>query len=75
MGFGSRRPTRLLLLNARYWAACLAVARDLRDWRLEDWKRVPELSVSTDDGEENLSDLVPTDKFTPLLNQHGVISV
>ncbi|GBO01235.1 Transposable element Tcb2 transposase [Araneus ventricosus] len=32
MGFGSRRPTRVSLLNAR-----LAWAREHREWTLEDW--------------------------------------
>jgi len=40
MGFGSRRPTRVPLLNARHRAARLAWAREHRDWSVEDWKRV-----------------------------------
>ncbi|GBM71568.1 hypothetical protein AVEN_82961-1 [Araneus ventricosus] len=40
MGFGSRRPTRVPLLNARYQAARLDWARDHRGWALEAWKRV-----------------------------------
>ncbi|GFW53169.1 transposable element Tc1 transposase [Trichonephila clavipes] len=40
MGFGSRRPTRVPLLNARHWAACFAWAREHRDWSVEDRKRV-----------------------------------
>ncbi|GFT31492.1 uncharacterized protein TNCV_608981 [Trichonephila clavipes] len=40
MGFGSRRPTTVSLLNARHPAACLAWAREHRDWSVEDWKRV-----------------------------------
>ncbi|GBM55977.1 hypothetical protein AVEN_45126-1 [Araneus ventricosus] len=38
MGFGSRRPTRVPLLNARHRAARLAWAREHREWTLEDWK-------------------------------------
>ncbi|GBN07822.1 hypothetical protein AVEN_69478-1 [Araneus ventricosus] len=37
MDFGSRRPTRVPLLNARHRAAW---AREHREWTLEDWKRV-----------------------------------
>ncbi|GBL82581.1 Transposable element Tc1 transposase [Araneus ventricosus] len=40
MGFGSRRPTRVPLLNARHQAARLAWAREHREWTLEDWERV-----------------------------------
>ncbi|GFV70626.1 transposable element Tcb2 transposase [Trichonephila clavipes] len=40
MGFGSHRPTRVLLLNARHRTARLACAREHRDWSVEDWKRV-----------------------------------
>ncbi|GFW50485.1 HTH_Tnp_Tc3_2 domain-containing protein [Trichonephila clavipes] len=40
MGFGSHRPTRVPLLNAQHQAAHLAWARELRDWSVEDWKRV-----------------------------------
>ncbi|GFV06504.1 HTH_Tnp_Tc3_2 domain-containing protein [Trichonephila clavipes] len=40
MGFGSRRPTRVPLLNARHRAARLAWAREQRDWSVEDWKQV-----------------------------------
>ncbi|GFW83792.1 transposable element Tcb2 transposase [Trichonephila clavipes] len=40
MGFESRRPTRLPLLNARHRAAHLAWTRDHSDWSAEDWKRV-----------------------------------
>ncbi|GFW49885.1 transposable element Tc1 transposase [Trichonephila clavipes] len=40
MGFGSRRPTRVPLLNARHCAARLVWAREYRDWIVEDWKRV-----------------------------------
>ncbi|GBM04891.1 hypothetical protein AVEN_252830-1 [Araneus ventricosus] len=40
MGFGSRRPTRVTLLNARHRAARLAWAREQREWTLDDWKRV-----------------------------------
>ncbi|GFW83410.1 HTH_Tnp_Tc3_2 domain-containing protein [Trichonephila clavipes] len=40
IGFGSRRPTRVPLLNARHRAARLAWAREDRDWSVEDWKRV-----------------------------------
>ncbi|GFS88501.1 transposable element Tcb2 transposase [Trichonephila clavipes] len=40
MGSGIRRPARLALLNARHRAARLAWAREHRDWRVEDWKRV-----------------------------------
>ncbi|GFU78487.1 transposable element Tcb1 transposase [Trichonephila clavipes] len=40
MGFGSRRPTRVPLLNARHRPARLAWARERRDWIVEDWKRV-----------------------------------
>ncbi|GFV81054.1 transposable element Tcb2 transposase [Trichonephila clavipes] len=39
-GFGSRRPTRVPLLNACYRAAHPAWAREHRDWSVEDWKRV-----------------------------------
>ncbi|GFS71277.1 HTH_Tnp_Tc3_2 domain-containing protein [Trichonephila clavipes] len=39
MGFGSSRSTRVPLLNAHHRAACLAWARDHRDWSVEDWKR------------------------------------
>ncbi|GBN10774.1 Transposable element Tcb2 transposase [Araneus ventricosus] len=37
MGFGSSRSTRIPLLNARHRAARLAW---VREWTLEDWKRV-----------------------------------
>ncbi|GFX57198.1 HTH_Tnp_Tc3_2 domain-containing protein [Trichonephila clavipes] len=37
LGFGSRRPTRIPLLNDRHQAARLAWARDCS---VEDWKRV-----------------------------------
>ncbi|GFV67738.1 HTH_Tnp_Tc3_2 domain-containing protein [Trichonephila clavipes] len=40
MGFRSRRPTKVLLLNARHRAARLAWTRELRDWSVQDWKRV-----------------------------------
>ncbi|GFV34904.1 HTH_Tnp_Tc3_2 domain-containing protein [Trichonephila clavipes] len=40
MGFGSRRPTRVLLLNARHRAVRLAWAREHRNCRVEDSKRV-----------------------------------
>ncbi|GBM72907.1 hypothetical protein AVEN_68487-1 [Araneus ventricosus] len=40
LGCGIRRPTRVPLLNARHRAARLAWARELREWTLEDWKRV-----------------------------------
>ncbi|GFU80776.1 HTH_Tnp_Tc3_2 domain-containing protein [Trichonephila clavipes] len=40
MGFGSSRPTRVPLLNARYRAALLVWAREHRYWSVEDWKRV-----------------------------------
>ncbi|GFW51393.1 HTH_Tnp_Tc3_2 domain-containing protein [Trichonephila clavipes] len=41
MGFGSRQPTRGLLLNARHRAAHLAWAREHKDRSVEDyWKRV-----------------------------------
>ncbi|GBM96540.1 hypothetical protein AVEN_16023-1 [Araneus ventricosus] len=36
MGFGSRRPTRVPLLNARHRAASLALAREHRERTLED---------------------------------------
>ncbi|GFW54650.1 HTH_Tnp_Tc3_2 domain-containing protein [Trichonephila clavipes] len=36
MGFGSCRPTRVSLFNARHMAARLA--REYRDCRVEDWK-------------------------------------
>ncbi|GFS78875.1 HTH_Tnp_Tc3_2 domain-containing protein [Trichonephila clavipes] len=39
-GFGSRRPTRVPLLNACHRATRLAWAREHRDWSVEDWKRV-----------------------------------
>ncbi|GBM42732.1 hypothetical protein AVEN_219173-1 [Araneus ventricosus] len=39
-GFGSRRPTRVPLLNARHRAKCLAWAREQREWIKEDLKRV-----------------------------------
>lgn len=40
MGFGSRRPTRIPLLNARHRAICFAWIRGHRKWTLEYWKRV-----------------------------------
>ncbi|GFX80293.1 transposable element Tc1 transposase [Trichonephila clavipes] len=40
MCFGSRRPTRVPLLNARHRVALLAWAREGKDWNVEDWKRV-----------------------------------
>ncbi|GFS83383.1 transposable element Tc1 transposase [Trichonephila clavipes] len=40
VGYGSRRPTRVPLLNVRHRAACLAWARKHSDWSVEDWKRV-----------------------------------
>ncbi|GBO25706.1 hypothetical protein AVEN_154365-1 [Araneus ventricosus] len=40
MGFGSRRPTRVPLLNVCHRAARLAWATEHREWTLEDWKRV-----------------------------------
>ncbi|GFT37945.1 HTH_Tnp_Tc3_2 domain-containing protein [Trichonephila clavipes] len=40
MGFVSRRPTRVPLLNARHRAESLAWSREHRDWSVEDWKRV-----------------------------------
>ncbi|GBL91865.1 hypothetical protein AVEN_172782-1 [Araneus ventricosus] len=40
MDFGSRKPTRVPLLNARHRAARLAWAREHREWTLEDCKRV-----------------------------------
>ncbi|GFX33108.1 uncharacterized protein TNCV_5042761 [Trichonephila clavipes] len=40
MGFGSRRPSRVPLLNARHRAARLARVREHRDWSVESWKRV-----------------------------------
>ncbi|GFV63353.1 HTH_Tnp_Tc3_2 domain-containing protein [Trichonephila clavipes] len=39
MGFGSRRPTRVPLLNARHRAALLAGEREHRDRSIEDWKQ------------------------------------
>ncbi|GBO18417.1 hypothetical protein AVEN_216841-1 [Araneus ventricosus] len=40
MGFGSRRPTRVPLLNVCHRAARLAWATEHREWTLEDWKRI-----------------------------------
>ncbi|GFU67609.1 HTH_Tnp_Tc3_2 domain-containing protein [Trichonephila clavipes] len=40
IGFGSRRPKRVPLLNARHRAARLAWAKLHRNWSVEDWKRV-----------------------------------
>ncbi|GFU06827.1 transposable element Tc1 transposase [Trichonephila clavipes] len=40
MGFGSYRPMRVPLLNARNWAARFAWEREHRDWSDEDWKRI-----------------------------------
>ncbi|GFY33269.1 HTH_Tnp_Tc3_2 domain-containing protein [Trichonephila clavipes] len=40
MGFGSRRPMRVPLLNARNRGARLAWARKHKEWSMEDWKRV-----------------------------------
>ncbi|GBN46481.1 Transposable element Tcb2 transposase [Araneus ventricosus] len=40
MGFESRRPTKVQLLNARHRAARLAWARESREWTLEDWNCV-----------------------------------
>ncbi|GFW33865.1 HTH_Tnp_Tc3_2 domain-containing protein [Trichonephila clavipes] len=40
VGFGSRRPTRVPLLNACHQVARLAWARQHRDWSVEDRKRV-----------------------------------
>ncbi|GFT27995.1 HTH_Tnp_Tc3_2 domain-containing protein [Trichonephila clavipes] len=40
MGFGSRRPKRVSLLNARHRAACLTWEREPRHCSLEDWKGV-----------------------------------
>ncbi|GFX79352.1 HTH_Tnp_Tc3_2 domain-containing protein [Trichonephila clavipes] len=40
MGFESRGPTIVPLLNARHRAAHLPWARDHRDWSMKDWKRV-----------------------------------
>ncbi|GFU80016.1 transposable element Tcb2 transposase [Trichonephila clavipes] len=40
MYFGSHRPTRIPLLNARHRAARLAGAREHKDWSVEVWKRV-----------------------------------
>ncbi|GFY19602.1 HTH_Tnp_Tc3_2 domain-containing protein [Trichonephila clavipes] len=38
MGYGSRRPKRIPLLNALHRAARLSWAREDRDWSVEDWK-------------------------------------
>ncbi|GFX75096.1 HTH_Tnp_Tc3_2 domain-containing protein [Trichonephila clavipes] len=38
MSFGSHRPTRVPVLNARYRTAHLAWARKHRAWSVEDWK-------------------------------------
>ncbi|GFW99816.1 transposable element Tc1 transposase [Trichonephila clavipes] len=40
MGFGSRRPTSVPLLNARHRDARLVWAREHRDWSVDDWERV-----------------------------------
>ncbi|GFV37735.1 uncharacterized protein TNCV_1001731 [Trichonephila clavipes] len=40
MSFGSRRPTKVPLLNVCHRTARLAWAREHRDWIVEDWKRV-----------------------------------
>ncbi|GFX50496.1 HTH_Tnp_Tc3_2 domain-containing protein [Trichonephila clavipes] len=40
MGLGSRRPTRVPLLNALHQTASLAWTREHRDWSVEYWKRV-----------------------------------
>ncbi|GFU01764.1 HTH_Tnp_Tc3_2 domain-containing protein [Trichonephila clavipes] len=40
MSFGSRRPTRVPLLNARPRAAHRFWRRKHRDWGIEEWKRV-----------------------------------
>ncbi|GFX76368.1 HTH_Tnp_Tc3_2 domain-containing protein [Trichonephila clavipes] len=40
LGFGSRRCTRLPLLNAHHRATRLAWAREHGYWSVEDWKRV-----------------------------------
>ncbi|GFX72374.1 hypothetical protein TNCV_1253281 [Trichonephila clavipes] len=40
MDFASRRPTRVPMLNAHHQAARLAWAREHRNWRIENWKRV-----------------------------------
>ncbi|GBN20419.1 hypothetical protein AVEN_216108-1 [Araneus ventricosus] len=40
IGFGSRRPTRVPLLNAHHWAARLDWAREHREWTVEDRERV-----------------------------------
>ncbi|GFT22520.1 HTH_Tnp_Tc3_2 domain-containing protein [Trichonephila clavipes] len=38
--FGSRRPTRVPLLNARHRVEHLARVRENRDWSVKDWQRV-----------------------------------
>ncbi|GFT10365.1 uncharacterized protein TNCV_3735931 [Trichonephila clavipes] len=40
MGFGSHRPTRVSLLNARHQTVRLSRQRERRDWSVEDWKRI-----------------------------------
>ncbi|GFU71186.1 HTH_Tnp_Tc3_2 domain-containing protein [Trichonephila clavipes] len=40
MGFGSLRPTRVPLFNARHRVTRLAWVREQRGWSVEDWKRV-----------------------------------
>ncbi|PRD31910.1 UNVERIFIED_CONTAM: tc1a [Trichonephila clavipes] len=40
IGFGSRRPTRVPLLNARHRVSRLARAREHRGCNEDDWKRV-----------------------------------
>ncbi|GFY13780.1 HTH_Tnp_Tc3_2 domain-containing protein [Trichonephila clavipes] len=40
MGFGSRRPTGVPLVNASHWAARFAWAREHRHRSVEDLKRV-----------------------------------
>ncbi|GFX51576.1 HTH_Tnp_Tc3_2 domain-containing protein [Trichonephila clavipes] len=47
MGLGSRRPTRVPLLNARHQAARLVWAKENRDWSVENRKQVAWIDVLT----------------------------
>ncbi|GFT91512.1 uncharacterized protein TNCV_3903151 [Trichonephila clavipes] len=40
MGYGSHRPTRVPLLNARHQTSCLAWARKHIDMSVEDWNQI-----------------------------------
>ncbi|GFU64688.1 HTH_Tnp_Tc3_2 domain-containing protein [Trichonephila clavipes] len=85
MGFESRRPKRVPLLNARHWAACLAWGREHKDWSVNDWIRVAwsdefRLQLLNADGRLRIwhqahDDMDPACQFGTVRGYGGIIKV